>query len=90
MRLAEILAAELEHWADTTACYVQDQTMVAFPAVCVPLAYDCAVGMWDLETKVDFNDEAAIVYSEVLATDSTTAIVVRWEWEAARAKLVQP
>ena len=90
MRLADILAAELDHWADTTACYVQDPTMTAFPCTTAPLGVDEADGMWLIETKIDFNVDAPLVYSEILAEDADRAIVVRWEWEAARAKLVQP
>jgi len=90
MRLVDILAAELEQWADTTACYVQDSTMVAWPCTTVPLSYDCAEGMWLIETKIDFSVEASLVHSETLAEDADRAVVARWEWEAARAKQVQP
>lgn len=90
MRLADILAAELEQWADTTACYVQGPTKTAFPCTTVPLGVDEVDGMWLIDTKIDFNVDAPLVHSEILADDADHAIVARWEWEAARAKQAQP
>ena len=89
MKLAELLARELKVWADTTDCYVQDNSGDVWPYIQAPRY---AVGCWlsGEGAHIDQESDAEHLPFAELATDHATAIVTRADWEAEVARLAKP
>lgn len=85
MKLIELLVKDLEMWADTTLCYVQDSNGDVWPCIDTP-EFDEGAWVGPGGKFIDQNEEARHIPSHetVTADDHSTAIVTRDEWEAAR------
>jgi len=80
MKLVELLAAKLENWADTTACYVQDPNGVVYPCVSTPEFCNQWAGASGF---IDQNNEAISTKMD-LSSDYSTAIIKKAQWQAER------
>ena len=81
MKLVEILARELEDWQEDAKAIAQDADACAHPYAATEIEY--ADGEWSsgvISSKYNVN-------MPDLATDHTTAIVTREQWQDERAKL---
>ena len=85
MKLVELLAKELEEWADTTLCYTQDSDGNAFPWVTHPTFFQ-KDGVWVGTNQLDQNPDALVVDGE-LSSDYASAVVTKEMWLAERNKL---
>ena len=87
MKLVEMLARELDHWAETTSCYTQDRTGIAWPWTgdSIP-TYTTS---WENThgSNIDQNDAAIMLDLSSVADDHSTAIITRAEWEAEIARI---
>jgi hypothetical protein len=82
MKLVEILARELKEWPVKAKGYTQDGNGKIYPCTGLNVSFNgnfwTSQGLYGLH-GLEFNSQ--------LATDHTTAIVTRSDWEAERAKL---
>lgn len=84
MRLVEILARELVEWQDGVVAIAQDDNRSAHPHSSADIVYI------DGEWLGNHNDCVMLAYYDVmfsrLASDHTTAIVTREQWQAEKDK----
>lgn len=86
MKLVDILARDLNRWADTTKAYVQDANGDIWPCTSRPKLDG---GSWLAKsngTYIDQSEEAEHFPYHELSEDWSRAIVTREDWIEARSK----
>ena len=80
MKLVKLLAKELETWAITTVCYVQDPCGSVWPCKIKPNFDGCE---WIGDEVIDQNDDAPSL-TVSLSSDYASAVVTKSMWQAER------
>lgn len=88
MKLVELLARDLESWADTTVCYVQDPCGKVWP--CMETAFRDQNSWCGDHGLIDQSDAAAYFEKAATCEDHDSAIVTREQWDFERNKISQP
>lgn len=77
MKLVELLARDLDKWADTTLCYTQDVNGRVYPWLVTPYFKD---GEWfSTGGDIDGNLDAELVHGEI-CSDFDTVIITKELW----------
>lgn len=86
MKLVQILARELVEWNKTTEFYCQDDCGQVYPWIGKPEICNGEWGGGVMKAQVDESTKAESVFCRI-ASDQSTAIVTRADWEAERARI---
>lgn len=89
MKLVEILARELEEWPEgDCAALAQDNSWTAWSWKLTDISYNNEDGCWFHASGDGLSDNAELEHEvSGLASDHSTAIITRADWEAERARI---